>query len=72
MFGFGEKWKVLSVTGDRVVLSNGKKLVPCVIRNGKVLTIKDHLPKKVLLEAERYLRERGLLGSDNPNLSDYA
>lgn len=49
-----------------------KEIGFCVIRNGKVLTIKDYLPKKVLLEAERYLRERELLVSDNSNLSDYA
>lgn len=72
MFGFREKWKVLSVAGDRVVVSNGKKLVPCVIRDGKVLTIKDYLPKKVLSDVERYLRERGLLGSGIFDYTDYA
>lgn len=52
-------------------MSNGKKLVPCVIRDGKVLMIKDYLPKKVLSDVERYLRERGLLGSGIFDYTDY-
>jgi hypothetical protein len=64
MFGFGAKWFVVKVVGDKVILTNNSKVVACNIETGKIVYDKKRfsLPKYALDKVQNVIDSRRGVG----------
>jgi len=60
VFNFGSKWVVVSENGNKLVLTNNRRILACIVEDGKIKYSKQagRFPKAALRAAEEYLKKR--------------